>query len=166
MLHHTWAQVPCILGKVRRSRQTWTKLYGTPGKWLVLHYCNDLLCREPRHLYLGTPADNARDREEAVSGPSVDPHPTFVVDLTAINRRRFQDPAARVAVTAGMEAARLRRGLAVHPRCTTCNKSLRPRLRYYQVDGAIYHSHCPHPPEATPSVYQPEPPCIEVAVDS
>lgn len=56
-----WTQWPCIIGRRRQSRQVWMKVYGDPGELWVLHRCTNSLCREPRHLYLGTPSQNIRD---------------------------------------------------------------------------------------------------------
>jgi HNH endonuclease len=36
-----------------------------PGELHCLHKCNNKLCVRPSHIYLGTPADNVRDREVA-----------------------------------------------------------------------------------------------------
>lgn len=39
-----------------------------PSGGCVLHRCDTPRCCNPEHLYLGTPADNARDREERQRG--------------------------------------------------------------------------------------------------
>lgn len=52
---------PCILGRSRQSRAIWTRMYGDPGEWWVLHRCHNRTCREPSHFYLGTLEDNERD---------------------------------------------------------------------------------------------------------
>lgn len=59
------------VGGVRRtaSRQTWIYRYGDPGDRSVLHSCSngsgELGCVNTRHLYLGTDAENTRDRMDA-----------------------------------------------------------------------------------------------------
>lgn len=46
-------------------RVAWEAWNGTipAGMW-VLHHCDNPPCCNPAHLYLGTPADNNRDRDE------------------------------------------------------------------------------------------------------
>lgn len=44
-------------------RVAWIKAYGPiPSGEHVLHYCDNPPCREPLHLFLGTPKMNAQDR--------------------------------------------------------------------------------------------------------
>lgn len=44
------------------SRYAWKIFRGDPGKKFVLHTCDNQLCVNPEHLYLGTQTDNIRDR--------------------------------------------------------------------------------------------------------
>ena len=44
-------------------RIAWTLTHGDPGEWCVLHRCDRPVCCNPAHLFLGTQADNIRDRD-------------------------------------------------------------------------------------------------------
>lgn len=47
---------------LQAHRLAWIITNGEPGELDVLHKCNNPPCCNPSHLYLGTDADNARDR--------------------------------------------------------------------------------------------------------
>jgi hypothetical protein len=47
---------------VQAHRLSWKLLRGEPGELDVLHKCHNPPCCNPAHLYLGTDADNTRDR--------------------------------------------------------------------------------------------------------
>lgn len=50
---------------VQAHRLSWRLLKGEPGELDVLHKCHNPPCCNPDHLYLGTDADNIRDKVEA-----------------------------------------------------------------------------------------------------
>jgi len=52
-----------VNGRPRRvPRVAWELAYGAiPEGMLVCHHCDNPLCIEPSHLFLGTPRDNRRD---------------------------------------------------------------------------------------------------------
>jgi hypothetical protein len=108
-----WQEVPCDLMKTRHSRRVWRRLYGDPGSLWVLHHCNEELCREPTHLYLGTASDN--NRKAYLEG----------------RRKKFRGPSS---------ASELYRGKRL--RCTGCGSIVRRQPASAPVDQHVYHRSC------------------------
>lgn len=51
-------------GKTHNAhRLAWLFTYGDPGELQVLHRCDNPPCVRPDHLFLGTVADNMKDRD-------------------------------------------------------------------------------------------------------
>lgn len=51
-----------VEGRMLRAHRLMYELHkGPPGELFVLHKCNNPLCCNPSHLYLGLQAENARD---------------------------------------------------------------------------------------------------------
>jgi len=89
-------------------RLSWTMANGPiPGGMWVLHHCDNPPCINPDHLYIGTAADNAQDRERRGRGnhPTGPRGPGFIRlhcakghEATPENTVRFADGFKRCAV--------------------------------------------------------------------
>lgn len=50
--------------QMKASRYVWTVAHGDPGNLFVLHTCDNALCLNVRHMYLGDQARNMQDMDE------------------------------------------------------------------------------------------------------
>lgn len=48
----------------KSSRLAWFLTYGDPGEMFVCHHCDNPVCCNPSHLFLGTQKDNMKDSAE------------------------------------------------------------------------------------------------------
>ncbi len=66
-----WHDTPCTPKPDHWTsvRRWYTETFGwiEPNVW-VLHYCNNGWCRNPEHIYLGSPSDNSTYREQTGRG--------------------------------------------------------------------------------------------------
>jgi hypothetical protein len=78
--------IVCIHGKYyRASRVVYFLSHGyDPGKLLVLHTCDTPACCCPDHLFLGTDADNARDKKAKGRSMAGELHPRVKLTDTQI----------------------------------------------------------------------------------
>jgi hypothetical protein len=69
---------PFGLIMARAHRVAWLLYRGDPGKKHILHHCDNVLCVNPDHLFLGDQATNMRDK--ALKGRQLhgENHPKYI----------------------------------------------------------------------------------------
>ena len=65
-------------------RAAWTIEYGNPGGMHVLHRCDNPPCVRPKHLFLGTYADNAADKMRKGRDPRRLLKPDQVIEIRSL----------------------------------------------------------------------------------
>ncbi len=58
----TYGQIKIKGNRVFTHRASWMLAFGDPGKYFVLHHCDNPLCVNPAHLFLGDCKANHLDR--------------------------------------------------------------------------------------------------------
>lgn len=61
---HGYGRVRYHQHEWKAPRLAWTLTHGDPGDSSVLHHCDNPLCCNPSHLFLGTQSDNMRDSSQ------------------------------------------------------------------------------------------------------
>lgn len=90
----------------RAHRVSWILAFGEiPDGLKVLHHCDNRLCVNPRHLFLGTDADNARDRTEKGRTPHGENHYRSILTADAVREiRQSRATKANLATRYGVSA--------------------------------------------------------------
>ena len=86
---------------VSTHRLSWVLTNGTiPASLCVLHYCDNPKCVRPDHLFLGTRADNNKDRDLKGRNGSAKLSANDVLAIRKIgNSATYQEIAARFGIT-------------------------------------------------------------------
>ena len=97
-------------GKMRRAHvESYKEFKGPVGDLCVLHKCDNPLCCNPDHLFLGTRIDNARDRDKK---RRLTPRRMFTPEqVQEFRRRRWEDgeKCADLAREAGVDPSTMSR---------------------------------------------------------
>ena len=110
---------------VGAHRVSWTLTHGDPGEQFVLHRCDNPPCVNPDHLFLGTQADNNRDRHaKGRTGGFVGTRnraktsPEDIADMRDLRRSGMtqQDIADRFGLSRGNVAKIVKGALPKHSR--------------------------------------------------
>lgn len=83
---------------LRSHRVAYEIVNGDPGPLYVLHSCDNPLCCNPTHLFLGTQADNMRDKQRKNRAPKGEAHATSKYSDAVIDelKRRFSSGEATI----------------------------------------------------------------------
>lgn len=101
----------------RASRMAWTLTFGDPGALFVLHHCDNPPCCNPRHLFLGTSADNSLDCRRKGRWQRSATGPTNLTSAFWLARRKLTDEQiaeARLRRADGETYRSIGRKLGVH----------------------------------------------------
>lgn len=84
----------------RANRVSWKLHRGEPGELYVLHRCDNPLCVNPDHLFLGTHEDNCLDKSRKGRVPNAKLDPQKVRDIRRMRRegRSLLQIASRFSV--------------------------------------------------------------------
>ena len=103
----------------RAHRMAWEIAHGPiPAGLFVCHTCDVPSCVNPDHLFLGTPADNMRDRDRKgrlATRPGVKMWNAKLTDSDIQAMRRSPEPQAKIAAAFGInqgQVSKIRRRLA------------------------------------------------------
>lgn len=108
----------------------WELTYGEiPNGLWVLHTCDNAKCVNPNHLYLGTSADNVRDRVErgrGAKGEGQASHKLTYVAVADIRRKHALEGVAIRALAREYNVSQkaiqcVVRGQSWKPKCARCN---------------------------------------------
>src|SRR5574341_1788315 len=71
-----------------------------PAGMFVLHRCDNRLCVNPHHLYLGTNTDNMQDKVRKGRWAGQGPHKLTLADVREIRQRRARGESLKALATA------------------------------------------------------------------
>jgi len=105
-------------GREKAHRISWMLHFGPiPDGRVICHHCDNTRCVRPDHLFIGTQADNARDREQKLRGGNSRPFEWKG------QRASLREWARRVGIAEGTLSAR------VHQRRWSFEKAITTPVR-------------------------------------